>query len=221
MLTRALLSAFSSAVRVTGPLRAMSWNVSIPLRLSFHLRAPGSPGQSILATWLNSSPFLSDNALNCFCWFTVLKAHQSYGSWLSINQPGGLSRGSLATPTRFCWRGSCRRSVSPLLPWHLQDSSPLPRFLKCQGYDRTNLAHENCPILRHLHVFKAPTASQICYTVNRVKSLFTVHILFLNFINIWIDSHIHWYIGKEKSGSAYLFDIHTSEKLVITQIRYA
>lgn len=78
-------SVCSRVVRVTGPLRAMSWNVAVPLRLCFQLRVPKSTGQSILATWLNSSPFLSDNALNCFCWFTVLKVHQSYGSWHSIN----------------------------------------------------------------------------------------------------------------------------------------
>lgn len=50
MLTEALLSVSSRVVRETGPLRAMSRNVSIPLRLSFHLRAPESPGQSTLAT---------------------------------------------------------------------------------------------------------------------------------------------------------------------------
>lgn len=84
-LTKDLLSVFGRVVRVTSPFRVMSWNVAVPLRLCCQLRVPESLGQSILPTWLNSSPFLSDNALNCFCCFTALKAHQGYGFWLCIN----------------------------------------------------------------------------------------------------------------------------------------
>lgn len=167
MLTKALLSAFSRVVRVTGPLRAMSWNVSIPLRVSFHLRAPESLGQSILATWLNSSPFLSDNALNCSCWFTVLKAHQSYGFWLRINHPWrappGFAHTLLLTVVYaegqgylYC-TGICRTAA------------PAQDFSKCQGYDRTNLVHENYLILRHLRTFKAPRHLQLHGSVTLLK----------------------------------------------------
>lgn len=119
MLTKVLRSVFSRVVRVTGPLRAMSWNVTVPLRLCFQLRVPKSPGQSILATWLNSSLFLPDNALNCFCWFTVLKAHQSYGSWLNINHYWRAPLGYvLNTDTHLLLCFMKKVSVT-FLHWHL------------------------------------------------------------------------------------------------------
>lgn len=140
MFTKALLSVFSRAVRVTGPLRVMSWNVSIPLRPSFHLKAPESAGQSILATWLNSSPFLWDNALNCFCWFTVLKAHQSYGSWLSINHPwralpGFLGDANARLLTRFVQKVSVTFIALAFAAlsqdfWSVKDMTELIRYTR-------------------------------------------------------------------------------------------
>lgn len=174
MFTKVLLFVFSRVLRVTGPLRAMSWNVAVRLRLHFQLRVPESPGQSILATWLNSSLFLSDNALNCFCWFTVLKAHQSYGSWLGINHhcraPPGYVHDADVLLLCVLWR----RSVLPLLHWHLQDSSSTLRFLNCQGHDMTNLICDDCLKLpcRTSH-FKTSTCFWGAYVWSRSSTSFT------------------------------------------------